>query len=424
VHMSETLLHLLSSGKGFRSEAYSGSGERDLDEVLHHEFFALCNNDIAATLVEQYYYRYCRPENQEAWDTIKFYAEYDWEAEGDDPWFELKYDLLEAIPKVLHDIVGKDVKYCLWVAEKDFVAQHYASGKTNEIDCYDLSKHVAVLSDLGQEGCLLAFLQCPKPIVDKSRNVHEPFACVNMYDLGDLYHVGTMDISKKRNFSMEGDGLSVSICPDEWCRITEGHTHGDYFLLSKPDMKLLDYYALTDDEKDMIQTWAIENGYAVKGTVYQSIQGYDEEGYEYFSVYDNYDTALMEADFEEDQVRKMEGLLPTQKFQDQSLVQIELINFPDLIAELYAEKVLDYDGVYWNEVLDVASYSAPRGVIFNSKLPTFAVTNTTQEIETPRIPDVPQSLTERIHDAIAIATSQHPPAKKPAHSTNHELHQR
>ena len=31
-----------------------------------------------------------------------------------------------------------------------------------------------------------------------------------------LYHVGSMDISKKTRNSYEGNGLSVSICPSAW----------------------------------------------------------------------------------------------------------------------------------------------------------------------------------------------------------------
>ena len=58
---------------------------------------------------------------------------------------------------------------------------------------------------------------------------------------------------------------------------------------------------------------------------------------------------------------------------------MELLDVSDIITEIYAEQVLDYDGIYWDEILDVASYSAPRGVIFNSKLPSFDVVNITQE---------------------------------------------
>lgn len=188
-----------------------------------------------------------------------------------------------------------------------------------------------------------------------------------------LYHVGTMDITKKSNFSLEWNHLSVSICPDAWIKITEGSTNGKFWCFEKKDMKLLDYYALTDKEKSMIREWSIENGYVVDATLYKSMC-YDEEGIEYYSLYQSKETALREAYNEEDNVKEYKGLLPTEKLKEISLVAIELLNINSIITQLYAEKVLDYDGIYWDEELDIPSYSAPRGCIFNNKINTFKVT--------------------------------------------------
>ena len=209
-----------------------------------------------------------------------------------------------------------------------------------------------------------------------------PFKVRNPMLIGDLYHVGTMDLSKKSRFSLEGNGLSVSNCPDAWCAITEGFTHGDYFKLSKPDLQLLDYYALTSEEVEEIQNWAIQHGYVLRGSLYKSIS-WNEEGSECYSLFQSFDEALMEADEDEERVIMVPGLLPTQKLLDQSLVQVELLHIPYIITELYTEQVLNYDGIYWDEVLDISSYSAPRGVIFNSKLPLFDVVNTSQEEKQP-----------------------------------------
>ena len=244
------------------------------------------------------------------------------------------------------------------------------------------------------------------PIRSNDPAVHNGFSCMDISVLGDLYHVGTMDISQKRNYSHEGDGLSVSICPDEWCKITEGYTSGDYFLLSKPDMKLLDYYALTPAEIQEIEAWAIENDYVRKGTLYQSVCSYDEEGNEYFSLFDDYQAALLEADCEKERVCAVDGLLPTRKLIEQSFVKVELLDVPDIITSLYAENVLNYDGVYWDELLDVNAYSAPRGVIFNSKINSFDIVNTTKELETHKNSN--EHSTHRVftlNDLISTATT-------------------
>ena len=191
--------------------------------------------------------------------------------------------------------------------------------------------------------------------------------------IGNLYHVGTLDITQKSNFSHEGNGLSVSNCPDAWRQITKGVTNGKTFMLQKCGMKLLDFYMLTAAEQAKIQNWAVSNGYVKETTLYKSIT-WDEFGEEFFSLYESYDEAFAEADEEVDRVRPVDGLLPTQKLKDISLVRIELLQVRDFITSLYAEQVLDYDGIYWDELLDVGIYSAPRGVIFNSKLPSFTVT--------------------------------------------------
>lgn len=205
-----------------------------------------------------------------------------------------------------------------------------------------------------------------------------PFKLADPFMIGDLFHVGTMDITKKTKFSHEWNGLSISNCPDSWCRITEGFTHGDLFKLSKSDMKLLDYYAMTDEENAVISSWAIAQGYVEEGVLYKSLT-YDEDGSEYYSLYSSYESALEESDYDEDRVQKILGLLPTKKLLDLSMVKVELLDIPSIITALYAEQVLDYDGIYWDEELDEAAYSAPRGVIFNSKLPSFEVQNLTKE---------------------------------------------
>ena len=130
---------------------------------------------------------------------------------------------------------------------------------------------------------------------------------------------------------------------------------------------------LTAEEKSEIQRWAVSNGYVEEATLYKSIT-WNEFGEKFFSLYESYEEALTEADNEEERVQPVDGLLPTQKMKDTSMVHIELLQARDFITALYTEQVLNYDGIYWDELLDEGVYSAPRGVIFNSKLPSFTVT--------------------------------------------------
>lgn len=204
------------------------------------------------------------------------------------------------------------------------------------------------------------------------------FQPVNLKEIGSLYHVGTMDISQKSTYSLEGNGLSVSNCPEAWKRITEGNTHGDTYRLSKPNMKLLDFYSMKENEKELIKDWAVKEGYVVPGALYKYVFG-DEEGNECYSLFDTYEEALYEADGDVICVEAVDGLLPTDKLKNESMVKVDFLNVMDFVTSFYAEKALGYDGVYWDEALDEAAYSAPRGVIFNSKLDSFHVKNITRE---------------------------------------------
>ena len=189
--------------------------------------------------------------------------------------------------------------------------------------------------------------------------------------IGTLYHVGTMDITKKRRDSYEGDGLSVSICPETWIHITEGRTNGDTFSLSKQNPQLLDYYSLTDDQKSAVTEWGKEQGYVQDATLYKAFF-YDENGEECFMLFSTYEEALEETE-DEEFVKECQSIVATNKLQAITYTEIELLCTFDILLERFAEDVLQLDGIYWDEELDVSSYSAPRGVIFNSKLSTFDI---------------------------------------------------
>lgn len=220
---------------------------------------------------------------------------------------------------------------------------------------------------------------CKKDV--KCKNVLD-IPLFNRRVLQNLYHAGTMDISRKRSFSLEGDGLSVSICPNEWRRITR-QTESGLWLLQKKDVKMLDYYKLTKRSKAKIVKWGIEQGLAIKSVVYD-VESYIDDAVCY-STYATYEEAIEETDIpfldkEEDKeeyeeqlnrIIKREGLKATSKLKSIVKVDIDASDVETHLVLLYCEYVLKIDGVYWDDVLDVLNYSAPRGVIFNSRLSSF-----------------------------------------------------
>lgn len=224
--------------------------------------------------------------------------------------------------------------------------------------------------------------------VSKKDNKVTPIIDVPLFPsklIGDLYHVGTMDISRKRSFSLEGDGLSVSICPNEWRRITR-QTESGLWLLSKKDVKMLDYHKLSVRSVNNIVKWGIEKGLATKGVLYDVESYIDDELC--YSTYATYEEAINETDIpyldEEDdeeeykgqlnRIVKREGIIATDKLKNKVSVDIDVGDVVKHIVLLYSEYVLKLDGVYWDDTLDILNYSAPRGVIFNSRLSSFSKT--------------------------------------------------
>lgn len=218
-----------------------------------------------------------------------------------------------------------------------------------------------------------------------------------------LCHVGTIDVSKKSKCSYEGNGLSVSMHPLAWERIAR--IGGDTWELKKDNINLLDYYKVSKEDYNKITEWGVENGYleAVFGRYIYSY--YDdefcqrhnmpcddlEEALSYLDLegeYDTYEEFLNSEDYlseeelleaiEEDEDNDEATIYPiksynaTKKLQEKSLVDANNGICPEeQNFLLYVEEHNEYDGVYWNEKLDVSKLSAPRGVIFNSRLASF-----------------------------------------------------
>lgn len=202
-----------------------------------------------------------------------------------------------------------------------------------------------------------------------------------------LYHMGEMDISKKSNFSHEGNGLSVSICPLAWLNIINVSS-SKVWKLDKKNIKLLDYYSIPKkSHKDIIQ-WGIKNNYLTKVKGRYIYKYYDDEFKQTIDILCNsFKEACLEACLEneyptyEDYLKSKEAkdevivptisYNPTQKLINTFLIEINKDNIKDMVLMLYLEKYTDYDGIYWRHELDTDILSAPCGVIFNSRLKFF-----------------------------------------------------
>jgi len=188
-----------------------------------------------------------------------------------------------------------------------------------------------------------------------------------------LWHVGTLNLADKSRGSHEGAGLSVSLHPDAWRVIARGRVRGDDWTLSKPDGQFLDYHELSDTHLEQITHWGVANGYVEHRTLYQATWFDDELDSELMSLHLTCEEAEDECS-DPDSVQELPArLVPTAKLKTRVNGDAPLVLVPDLLATVFAEDVLNVDGVWWEDRLDVYAYSAPRGVISATKLPSWQI---------------------------------------------------
>ena len=190
-----------------------------------------------------------------------------------------------------------------------------------------------------------------------------------------LWHIGTFDPKEKGKGSLEGAGLSVSVNPEEWQYIAR--LGGDLWELAKPGNRFVNFHRVTKAQKKQITNWGTENGYVEPIELYRA-EWWDEE-----------DQETRYSDFIDEREAKREvggmegmdakyypvpggGLNPTEKLVGRSK---QLRGDPmmawDMLLTVYAEDELDCDGVWWDDKLDQYALSAPRGVIFANKVPSW-----------------------------------------------------
>ena len=193
-----------------------------------------------------------------------------------------------------------------------------------------------------------------------------------------LWHVGSMNPNDKRNDSYEGAGLSVSVNPEEWQQIAR--IGGDLWELTKKGNKFVNFWRITKAQRKSIMDWAVANGFAEPAEIwrhsYMTQSEYSDEPEERYSDYHSEEEARAElggyGDESEEKVEKVQGgVKATMKLAQRTKRDVKYISpseVYDLVVTVYAEDELDCDGVWWADTLDPANLSAPRGVIFPSKL--------------------------------------------------------
>lgn len=215
------------------------------------------------------------------------------------------------------------------------------------------------------------------------------------------FHVGDLSKKVKRN-SYEGSGLSISNVPNSWRKIAG--LSGELFQLNKPGGRFLDVIALSLSSRRTIFEWAIFNQYLST----KELWVYDYFDDEYRSFYqmefDSLEKLLQAVAVEElDEEERVELFTPPNKKkreeEQSSIFKVERYQATEKLLQSecwegvctsataedfaiarYTDEVLHLDGLYWDELHDVARMSAHRAVIFQSRLQEWNVTTQKRQV--------------------------------------------
>ena len=182
----------------YRSEDSSGSGVRDIIDVMVFEIYELGNTDILEYVSEHYLSDDTKQVVDNLIDTI-------------DNGNEISEDDIREICENIIDEINKKTKHnlqvALWLADKEVVRDMYADDELN-IDAYYTSD--IILSDLGYDGILFAYDTEPEPI----NNINE--SLLLEYSLNDIYRMSLPKPTNKTNFKgFTTDGAGNSESSDE-----------------------------------------------------------------------------------------------------------------------------------------------------------------------------------------------------------------
>lgn len=202
-----------------------------------------------------------------------------------------------------------------------------------------------------------------------------------------LFHVGTLNASHKGTThnasSLEGNGLSVSTEPEAWRSIAR---LGDAPVWAMQKLepgtngpKLIDRYALNQQHWDEVSDWALSNG-LLEQIQAAKVSYFDEELDDRVAMLveltNTYTQQHATEDYEGSDVTFTTVLAATQKLNELAGFQVPIGNATDIALTAYVQDVLwpeiNADGVWWDEELDPMNYSAPRGTIHQSALPSWS----------------------------------------------------
>lgn len=195
-----------------------------------------------------------------------------------------------------------------------------------------------------------------------------------------VFHVGTLNASQKgvQGSSQEGNGLSISLHPQEWTRIAKLGS-GTTFKLTRKGGRFLDFHKMGTVDKSALAHWGLQKGFSVQKQGWKLSWDDCESGEQHYRLMDTEAAALSEFEFirDEDKGARLEPVLIhalTPSAVERLGFTVDAISTLDMLATFWVEDDTALDGVWWNDILDPWALSAPRGVICKSRIGDWNVT--------------------------------------------------
>lgn len=191
-------------------------------------------------------------------------------------------------------------------------------------------------------------------------------------------HVGTMRPQDKGNNSHEGHGLSVSECPDSWVQIARLGAYPWWTLArgEADEAKFLNWNRTSAWAKQLILKWAQDQHLAepilVKVLSYLDTERGQRRDLTFA------DAAEARVEFEgmmEESPESAPALADAQMWaltpaarDHLRRVKTDPLETPELATLLWLERETELDGMYWDDIDDPATLSAPKAVILPARL--------------------------------------------------------
>lgn len=207
----------------------------------------------------------------------------------------------------------------------------------------------------------------------------------------EVFHWGHLDpCHRPSSYSYEGSGVSVSRCPEAWQQIAK--LGGNPLQrLTKPGGRFLDMTALRSGDRDYLLDMARRSGRLIPVEVWK-VTTYDEELDCYtHSLYWTHEEAEREID---DIAEGYVAIFRTNShttgpsFRYAPARENMGVTVEDIAILEWLEDETDLDGAWWFELYAPDSLSAPRGVIFPSRLSSWTAETADTDIADDNIPDI------------------------------------